>query len=252
MKKFIIVVIVIAVLGIGVLGYFALRCNHESKTLIEDTATCLLDGKKTYRCDSCGETMSTVSLSKGHRLDTIVSDTATCTEDGEITAKCSVCGYLQVSPSARTGHDYEGIYCKTCGNLKDDCYGGNKTDFSNDTFEIEGPTWRYMIDLTQEVLGTATPTVTLTKNSNVCKLNLKVNIDKALSTEHNLQVTAFIYDKANNQLGYGAINSSIKYKGSVEDYQKTILGIDIKLTREILEGDEIYIYCLKNDTVGRT
>lgn len=114
---------------------------------IQTTATCTLEGTKTYTCSSCGYTYDEAEAALGHTVVTNEAVDATCTESGLTSGShCSVCDAVitkQETISA-LGHNYREeiieptcteqgytqYYCERCG----DAYNGNYTDLIGHSF----------------------------------------------------------------------------------------------------------------------
>lgn len=114
-------------------------CTHESTKTVTKEANCTEDGYVRVVCNTCGETVSEMTLEKlDHDYDVMTVD-PTCTEKGYDLCTCSRCGdeYKENYKDA-LGHDYavttvaptcteqgyEHFACLRCGNSFD----GNYTD----------------------------------------------------------------------------------------------------------------------------
>ena len=84
--------------------------HHFAEYVSDQNATCLQDGTKTAKCDSCDatDTIPDAGSALGHSFTKYVSDqNATCTEDGTKTAKCDRCDATDTiaDENSKTGHE---------------------------------------------------------------------------------------------------------------------------------------------------
>ena len=92
--------------------------THEWNESNKTAATCIEDGKITYKCNGCDEIKVEAITATGHTevIDEVVE--ATCTSPGLTEGKrCSVCNEVLVAQEVipAEGHEYKDESCIKCG-----------------------------------------------------------------------------------------------------------------------------------------
>lgn len=73
------------------------RCDHDFTTVIDQPATCTVDGKTEQYCPLCDFTKKDTIKATGHNMVTESKREPTYEAKGELIEKCSICGYEVVT-----------------------------------------------------------------------------------------------------------------------------------------------------------
>ena len=92
--------------------------SHDYQISASQAATCLIEGYKTYTCNSCGYSYTETIAKLSHNYTSAVTKAPTCTAEGIKTYTCSLCGSDYEETVAKTAHNYTysagKVTCSAC------------------------------------------------------------------------------------------------------------------------------------------
>ncbi|MBQ4137671.1 MAG: hypothetical protein IJD67_06125 [Clostridia bacterium] len=140
------------------------RCERDGhiEKVVEQAATCLIDGYRNTVCTRCGKVIETeiINAKGSHTIvDTVVA-LATCTQNGSTNHECSECDHSYVTIQKATGHNFEeisrvGATCTENGTVEYEC----KNENCNETYTQKLPMVKHtyekaeVVEPTCEALG---------------------------------------------------------------------------------------------------
>ena len=85
--------------------------------MTEVVPSCLIEGKRIYKCKNCDDSYSEDIEALGHNFVWVSNNDATCEEDGTKTEKCDRCGETKetiTDTGSALGHSYVDSFCSRC------------------------------------------------------------------------------------------------------------------------------------------